>query len=208
MTPTLELTLFLLSAAVGGYLLGSVPFGLVLTRLAGLGDIRELGSGNIGATNVLRTGRKDLAFATLLLDAGKAGAAAAMFGFLISPVAGLVAGSAAFIGHCFPVWLGFKGGKGMATFVGTILVVHWPTALVLIAVWLTTVALFRMSSFGALVAAVSAPIAAAAFGRFDVAIMTFVLALLIYWLHRANIARILAGEEPKIGKKKAETETG
>jgi glycerol-3-phosphate acyltransferase PlsY len=208
MTLTPELTLIWLSAAVGGYLLGSIPFGLVLTRLAGLGDIREVGSGNIGATNVLRTGRKDLALATLVLDAGKAGMAAALFGILLNPIAGLIAGAAAFAGHCFPVWLKFKGGKGVATFVGAILVVHWPTALVLITVWLVTAAIFRMSSLGALIAALSAPIAAAAFGRFDVAIMTSALAVLIYWLHRANIARILTGEEPRIGAKTAETETG
>jgi glycerol-3-phosphate acyltransferase PlsY len=191
-------------AAIGGYLLGSIPFGLVITRIAGLGDIREIGSGNIGATNVLRTGRKDLAAATLLLDAGKAGIAAAIFGMLFSPIAGLVAGAAAFFGHCFPVWLKFKGGKGVATFVGTILVVHWPTALVLIAVWVATAAVFRMSSLGALVAALSAPVAAYAFGRPDVAIMTGVLAILIYWLHRANISRILKGEEPKIGADKTD----
>ena len=194
----MDLAIYLV-ATIGGYLLGSIPFGLVITRMAGLGDIRDIGSGNIGATNVLRTGRKDLAIATLLLDAGKAGMAAAIFGALFSPIAGLIAGAAAFIGHCFPVWLKFKGGKGMATFVGTILVVHWPTALVLIGVWIATVALFRMSSLGALVAALATPIAAYAFGRLDVAIMTGVLAGLIYWLHRANIGRILQGEEPKVG---------
>lgn len=194
----MDLAIYLV-ATIGGYLLGSIPFGLVITRMAGLGDIRDIGSGNIGATNVLRTGRKDLAIATLLLDAGKAGMAAAIFGALFSPIAGLIAGAAAFIGHCFPVWLKFKGGKGMATFVGTILVVHWPTALVLIGVWVAIVALFRMSSLGALVAALATPIAAYAFGRLDVAIMTGVLAGLIYWLHRANIGRILQGEEPKVG---------
>ncbi|MDG1416323.1 MAG: glycerol-3-phosphate 1-O-acyltransferase PlsY [Maricaulis sp.] len=194
----MDLAIYLI-AALGGYLLGSIPFGLVITRVAGLGDIRDIGSGNIGATNVLRTGRKDLAAATLLLDAGKAGIAAAIFGMLFSPIAGLIAGAAAFFGHCFPVWLKFKGGKGVATFVGTILVVHWPTALVLIAVWVVTAAVFRMSSLGALVAALAAPIGAYAFGRPDVAIMTGVLAALIYWLHRANIGRILKGEEPKIG---------
>jgi glycerol-3-phosphate acyltransferase PlsY len=208
MTLTLEPVVFLLGAAVGGYLLGSIPFGLVLTRLAGLGDIREVGSGNIGATNVLRTGRKDLALATLLLDAAKAGIAAAIFGLLFNPTAGLIAGAAAFFGHCFPAWLNFKGGKGMATFVGTVLVVHWPTALILIAVWLITVAIFRMSSLGALIASLATPVAAVAFGRFDVTIMTSVLAVLIYWVHRTNITRILAGEEPKVGKKRTETETG
>lgn len=190
------------TAAAGGYLLGSIPFGLVLTRLAGLGDIREIGSGNIGATNVLRTGRKDLAAATLLLDAGKAGIAAAVFGFLFGTTEGLIAGACAFAGHCFPVWLGFKGGKGVATFVGTMLVVYWPVGLAVIGTWLGMAAVFRISSLSALMAALVAPIAAYAFGRTDVAIMAGLLTALIYWLHRANIQRILKGEEPRIGDKK------
>lgn len=196
--------------ALGGYLLGSIPFGLVITKLAGLGDIRAIGSGNIGATNVLRTGRKDLALATLLLDAGKAGIAAAIFGYFLGTEAGLIAGAAAFIGHCFPVWLKFKGGKGVATFVGTVLVVSWPVGLAVIASWLITAAIFRMSSLGALVGALAAPIAALVIGRVDVAIMTGILTVLIYWLHRANITRILKGEEPRIGGDKtapAEGET-
>ncbi|WP_339748272.1 glycerol-3-phosphate 1-O-acyltransferase PlsY [uncultured Maricaulis sp.] len=188
-------------AAFDGYLLGSIPFGLVITKMAGLGDIRAIGSGNIGATNVLRTGRKDLALATLLLDAGKAGFAAALFGHYFGTTAGLVAGAAAFAGHCFPVWLKFKGGKGMATFVGTVLVVAWPVGLAVIATWLITFAIFRMSSLGALVAALAAPIAALVLGRVDVAIMTGLLAVLIYWLHRANIERILNGKEPRVGRK-------
>jgi len=196
--------LYYLAAAIGGYLLGSIPFGLVLTRLAGLGDIREVGSGNIGATNVLRTGRKDLALATLAMDAGKAGIAAALFGMFLGTTEGLIAGAAAFSGHCFPVWLGFKGGKGVATFVGTVLVVSWPVGLTVIATWLLTAAIFRMSSLGALVAALAAPVAAMILGRPDVAIMTGALAALIYWLHRDNIKRILSGDEPKIGKKKPE----
>lgn len=196
-------------SAIGGYLLGSIPFGLVLTQLAGLGDIREIGSGNIGATNVLRTGRKDLAAATLVLDAGKAGIAAAIFGALFGPVAGLIAGGLAFAGHCFPVWLGFKGGKGVATFVGTMLVVYWPVGLIVIGTWLAMAAIFRISSLSALIAALAAPVAAYALGRPDVAIMSGLLAALIYWLHRANIQRILKGEEPRIGdKKKSEQENG
>ena len=191
--------LYYLIAALGGYLLGSIPFGLVITKLAGLGDIRAIGSGNIGATNVLRTGRKDLALATLLLDAGKAGIAAAIFGALLGTPEGLIAGAAAFTGHCFPVWLKFKGGKGVATFVGTVLVVSWPVGLAVIASWLITAAIFRMSSLGALVGALAAPVAALVIGRVDVAIMTGILTVLIYWLHRANIARILKGEEPRIG---------
>ncbi len=192
----------LILAALGGYLFGSVPFGLVLTRLAGLGDIREIGSGNIGATNVLRTGRKDLAAATLVLDAGKAGIAAAVFAALFGTTAGLVAGAFAFAGHCFPVWLGFKGGKGVATFVGTMLVVYWPVGLAVIGTWLGMAAIFRISSLSALMAALVAPLAAYLFGRPDVAIMAGVLTALIYWLHRANIERILKGEEPRIGDKK------
>ncbi len=197
---------YLLLAAVGGYLFGSIPFGLVLTRLAGLGDIREIGSGNIGATNVLRTGRKDLAAATLVLDAGKAGIAAAVFAALLGTTAGLVAGAAALIGHCFPVWLKFKGGKGVATYVGTMLVVFWPVGLTVIGTWLLMAAIFRISSLSALVAALAAPIAAWAFGRPDVAIMAGSLTVLIYWLHRANIQRLLKGEEPRIGGKKDKSE--
>lgn len=194
--------LYLAFAAIGGYLFGSIPFGLVLVRLAGLGDIRAIGSGNIGATNVLRTGRKDLAAATLLLDAGKAGIAAAVFGLLLGTTAGLVAGAAAFVGHCFPVWLKFRGGKGVATFVGTMLVVFWPVGLVVIGTWLLMAAIFRISSLAALTAALAAPAAAWFLGRPDVAIMAGVLTVLIYVLHRANIARLLKGEEPRIGGKK------
>ncbi|MHA6289494.1 glycerol-3-phosphate 1-O-acyltransferase PlsY [Maricaulis sp. CAU 1757] len=193
-------------AAIGGYLFGSIPFGLVLTRLAGLGDIRDIGSGNIGATNVLRTGRKDLAAATLVLDAGKAGIAAAVFWALLGTTAGLVAGAAAFIGHCYPVWLKFRGGKGVATYVGVMLVVMWPVGLVVIATWLATAALLRMSSLAALVAALGAPIAAAVMGRLDVALMAAVLTALVYWRHRTNIARILAGNEPRIGAEKKAAE--
>lgn len=196
-----------LIAALGGYLLGSIPFGLVITKLAGLGDIRAIGSGNIGATNVLRTGRKDLALATLLLDAGKAGLAAAVVGYFLGTTTGLIAGAAAFAGHCFPVWLKFKGGKGVATFVGTMLVVAWPVGLAVIASWLITFAIFRMSSLGALVGALAAPIAALVLGRPDVAIMTGLLAVLIYWLHRANIERILNGTEPRVGRKAGSSAT-
>ncbi|ABI66007.1 acyl-phosphate glycerol-3-phosphate acyltransferase [Maricaulis maris MCS10] len=197
--------LIALAAAAGGYLFGSIPFGLVLTRMAGLGDIRAIGSGNIGATNVLRTGRKDLAALTLILDAGKAGIAAAVFGYFLGTTAGLVAGAFAFAGHCFPVWLGFKGGKGVATFVGTMLVVFWPVGLTVIATWLAMAAIFRISSLAALAAALAAPFAALAWGRPDVAIMAGLLTVLIYWLHRANISRLLKGEEPRIGGKKSET---
>jgi acyl phosphate:glycerol-3-phosphate acyltransferase len=194
--------LVLLFWTAAGYLLGSIPFGLVITRLAGFGDIRSHGSGNIGATNVLRvTGRKDLAAATLLLDAGKAGIAALIAGAVSGPEAGptvgLVAGGAAFLGHIYPVWLDFKGGKGVATFFGTLLAVAWPVGLISGASWIATFLLFRISSLGALVAVVVAPIAAWALGREDVALFSLVLAVVIYWLHRANIRRLLKGEEPK-----------
>jgi glycerol-3-phosphate acyltransferase PlsY len=200
--------LYLAIATLGGYLVGSIPFGLVLTRLAGLGDIRAIGSGNIGATNVLRTGRKDLAAATLLLDAGKAGIAALVFGALLGTTAGLVAGAAALLGHCFPVWLKFRGGKGVATYVGTMLAVFWPVGLVVIGTWLVMAAIFRISSLAALAAALAAPVAAWLLGRPDVAVMAAGLTVLIYWLHRANIGRLLKGEEPRIGgSKKAAEDT-
>ncbi len=208
--------------AVFGYLLGSIPFGLVLTKLAGLGDIRAIGSGNIGATNVLRTGRKDLALATLLLDAGKAGIAYFVgwgatrylvqnhipLGFQVdlwntAQTVGLVAGAFAFIGHCFPVWLKFKGGKGVATFIGLLLASMWQVGLLFALTWLIIAALFRMSSLAALVAAVLAPLFIYLFNYGPVAVgMTSALVVLIFWLHRANIGRILAGTEPKIGNKK------
>jgi glycerol-3-phosphate acyltransferase PlsY len=191
----------IIPAIVGGYLLGSVPFGLVLTKLAGLGDIRQTGSGNIGATNVLRTGRKDLALATLILDSGKAGFAGLIFAFLISTPAGLAAAGAAFLGHCFPVWLKFKGGKGVATFLGALLATAWPVGLLTCFTWLGAALLFRMSSLSALIAAAAAPVFALAFGREDVALLAVFLTALIYWLHRANIDRILKGKEPRIGAK-------
>jgi glycerol-3-phosphate acyltransferase PlsY len=202
------LVVFFILAALGGYLLGSIPFGLVITRAAGLGDIREIGSGNIGATNVLRTGRKDLALATLLLDAGKAGIALILARMLAqsSPYAteiGLVAGAAAFIGHCFPVWLGFKGGKGVATFFGVLFAGIWPIGVIAGITWLAIATIFRFSSLAALCAAVVSPIAAliAGFSWSEVA-FTVVLGALIFWRHAANIARLRAGTEPRIGDKK------
>ena len=194
--------LFLLLAAAGGYLFGSVPFGLVLTRMAGLGDIREIGSGNIGATNVMRTGRKDLALLTLILDSGKAGFACLLFWSLFSQDAGLVAGGAAFLGHCYPVWLKFKGGKGVATFLGVLLAAAWPVGVLTCLTWLGTALLFRISSLAALVAALAAPLLCLAFGREDAALLALFLAVLIYWRHRSNIDRIAKGAEPRIGAKK------
>ena len=197
--------------ALGGYLLGSIPFGLLLTRWAGLGDIRNVGSGNIGATNVLRTGRKDIALATLLLDAAKAGAALIIARMLWGDdkpgwsEIGLVAGGAAFIGHCYPVWLNFKGGKGVATYFGVLLAGMWPIGLLAAVTWIGVAAIARMSSLAALVAAAIAPLAAWIAG-FDWSEIAFciVLAVLIFWRHRANIARLRAGTEPRIGASKAE----
>lgn len=202
------LPLYFIIAAVGGYLFGSVPFGLVITKAAGLGDIRTIGSGNIGATNVLRTGRKDLALATLLLDAGKAGIALILARWIASSTdyaieIGLIAGAAAFIGHCFPVWLGFKGGKGVATFFGVLFAGIWPIGFIAGVTWLAIATIFRYSSLAALCAAAVAPLAAlvAQFSWSEV-IFTFVLAILIFWRHSANIARLRAGTEPRIGDKK------
>jgi glycerol-3-phosphate acyltransferase PlsY len=200
----LEPPLSFILAAIGGYLLGSVPFGLVITQLAGLGDIRAIGSGNIGATNVLRTGRKDLALLTLLLDAGKAGIALLIARALFGLEAGLIAGGAAFIGHCFPVWLRFKGGKGVATFLGTLIAADWRIGLGACLVWLIVAGLGRRSSLASLGAAAASPAIALALQEPPALVaLTVVLAVLIFWLHRANIGRLLRGEEPKIGSKSA-----
>ncbi len=195
-------------AAVGGYLLGSIPFGLVLTRAAGLGDIRNVGSGNIGATNVLRTGRRDIALATLLLDAGKAAIALLITRAIVGDgpywtELGLVAGGAAFVGHCFPVWLGFKGGKGVATYFGVLFAGAWPLGLAAGVIWLAVATIFRMSSLAALAAAALTPVLALIAGfQWAEVIFTVVLAALIFWRHSANIARIRDGTEPKIGANK------
>ncbi len=189
-----------LAALALGYLAGSVPFGLLLTKLAGEGDIRAIGSGNIGATNVLRTGRKDLAVATLLLDALK-GTAAALIGAHFSPLAGVLAGFAAFIGHIFPVWLNFKGGKGVATFLGCLFGFFWPAGLIFAALWLTTAFLSRYSSLSALLASAATPFVCWGFGRIDLAVATAIMAAILWSRHRENIARLRAGTEGKIGKK-------
>ena len=184
------------------YGLGSIPFGLLLTRAAGLGDVRAIGSGNIGATNVLRTGRKGLAAATLLLDAAKGAAAVLLAGWLWpdQPAFPGIAAIGALLGHLYPVWLRFKGGKGLATGLGIVAVLHWPSALALAVLWLLVVAVTRYSSVGGITAAIGAPVAAAIFGRFDLAILFLGFALLIVWKHRANIARLVAGTEPKLGR--------
>ena len=197
-----ELTPTLISIALG-YGLGSIPFGLLIAKIMGQGDIRNIGSGNIGATNVLRTGRKDLAFITLLLDAGKAGFAF----FLVHKLLGfghpygIYAGGMALIGHCFPVWLGFKGGKGVATYLGYLLAACWPIGLIACATWLLSAFTTRISSLSALIAAIAAPIAAHMMASRELAIVTALLSAIIYIRHRANIGRIIKGEEPKIGKK-------
>ena len=190
-----------LYAIVGGYLLGSIPFGLVLTRLVTGRDVREIGSGNIGATNVLRTGNKGLALVTLLLDAAKAGVAAWVAGAVLGVPFNLVAGAAALFGHCYPVWLKFRGGKGVATFFGCLLAVAWPVFVVAALTWLAVAFASKYSSLGALVAALAAPLAALAMGMAEVAVMAGVLALIILVRHRENIARLRAGTESRIGGK-------
>ena len=183
-----------------GYALGSVPFGLILTRAFGAGDLRTIGSGSIGATNVLRTGRKGLAAGTLLLDAGK-GALAVWLAAQWWPLAAPIAAFGAIVGHCFPVWLGFKGGKGVATALGIALALAWPVALACAAVWLAIVAVSRISSLGGMTATLAGPIAAWALGRPDLVLPLAGIALVVLWRHRANIARLSAGTEPRIGRK-------
>ena len=184
-----------------GYVLGSVPWGLLLTRAAGLGDIRGIGSGNIGATNVLRTGSKGLAAATLALDALKGAAALLIAGAVWGESAGLAAGFGAMLGHAFPVWLGFRGGKGVATGAGVLLAASWWLGLVALLVWLATAALTRLSSAGALAACAAGPLVALAAGRTDLALFAAGIAALVVVRHRANIARLIAGTEPRIGRK-------
>lgn len=192
-----------LIAGSGGYLLGSIPFGLVITRLAGLGDIREIGSGNIGATNVLRTGRKGLAFATLLGDSLKAGMAVLLFTVLFNRNIGLIAGAAAFLGHCYPVWLGFKGGKGIATYAGLLGFASWSGFLIGAPVWLGLFTLTRISSLSALIAAICVPIGAHLLGETQFAVSVLgSLSILVFWTHRANIGRLLKGTEPRFGAPK------
>lgn len=190
-------------AAVLGYLLGSVPFGIVITRALGLGDLRQIGSGNIGATNVLRTGHKGAALATLVLDAAKGAIAVLIARAVVGEDAAQVAGGMAFLGHLFPVWLGFKGGKGVATFLGTLLALAWPVGLGACATWLVGAAITRISSAAALIAAAFSGLWCFVFDRGDVLILTFVLTVLVYIRHWANLKRIKAGTEPKIGQKKA-----
>ncbi|MGF1543377.1 MAG: glycerol-3-phosphate 1-O-acyltransferase PlsY [Parvularculaceae bacterium] len=191
------------AAVVFGYLLGSIPFGLVITRFAGLGDIRAIGSGNIGATNVLRTGRKDLALATLVLDGGK-GAIAVVAASAVG-LSAEFAGAAAFLGHCFPVWLRFKGGKGVATFLGTLIALWPPAGVVACAVWLAVARVFRFSSLAALVAASAAPFVLFAMGRPGTALAAAFMTAIIFVRHRSNVDRLIRGAEPKIGAKKTDS---
>jgi glycerol-3-phosphate acyltransferase PlsY len=184
---------------VAAYLLGSIPFGLILTKLAGLGDIRAIGSGNIGATNVLRTGRRGLAAATLLLD-GLKGTLAVWIGWRWGLHGALVAAAGAFLGHCFPVWLRFKGGKGVATFLGVLLGLHWPTMIAAALVWLGTAAATRYSSLAALVASVAAPVVLLIVGQREAAAVAALIAVVVWIRHRANLRRLMSGEEARIGR--------
>lgn len=195
--------LALLLTALLAYLLGSIPFGVVITRTLGLGDLRKIGSGNIGATNVLRTGNKGAAAATLLLDAAKGGVAVLIAGAMVGPDAAQVAGLAAFLGHLYPVWLGFRGGKGVATFLGTLLALAWPAGLAACATWLATAAIGRISSLAALVASALAPVWLWLLGYPQMVGLSILLAALVFIRHAGNIARIRSGTEPRIGRKSA-----
>ena len=192
---------FALAALAVGYLLGSIPFGLVLTRMAGLGDVRSIGSGSIGATNVLRTGNKKLAVATMLLDALKGTVAVLVCGHLFGAEAGLLAGFAAFIGHIFPVWIGFLGGKGVATYIGILLALAPAMVLLFAIVWLAFAFLTRYSSLSALVATLVIPVALWILGPEKIAAAMTLMSLICWWKHKANIARLTAGTESKIGSK-------
>ncbi|GGD37649.1 glycerol-3-phosphate 1-O-acyltransferase PlsY [Sinisalibacter lacisalsi] len=192
---------FLALTAVLGYLLGSVPFGLVWAKLFGLGDIREIGSGNIGATNVLRTGHKLAALLTLVGDVGKGAFAVLVARALLGDDAAQVAGLAAYLGHLYPVYIGFRGGKGVATWLGTMLAVAWPAGLAAAATWLVIAAVFRISSLAGLAAAALTPVWAIAVGHGDTFLLALLLGALIFARHRPNIGRLLRGEEPRIGRK-------
>ncbi len=184
-----------------GYLLGSIPFGLLLTRAAGLGDVRHIGSGNIGATNVLRTGRKGLAAATLLLDAAKGAAAVLIANHYFGQIPAMYAGLGALLGHDFPVWLKFKGGKGVATYLGVLFAVAWQIAAVFAGVWLAVAAATRISSLAAIIAIIVTPFAAWALGYDEFALVSALMSIIVLIKHRGNIRRLLAGEEPRIGAK-------
>jgi glycerol-3-phosphate acyltransferase PlsY len=194
-------SLYDLVALAVGYLLGSIPFGLILTKLAGHGDLRDIGSGNIGATNVLRTGNKALAALTLILDLLK-GTAAVLIGARFGQDAALLGGLGAFLGHLFPIWLGFRGGKGVATYIGVLLGLYWPAAIVFCAIWLLVALITRYSSLSALVASAAAPCLLVLVGETRIAVLFLIFTLLLYWRHADNIGRLLRGEEGRIGAKK------
>ncbi|MCB1353986.1 MAG: glycerol-3-phosphate 1-O-acyltransferase PlsY [Rhodobacteraceae bacterium] len=185
---------------LAAYLLGSIPFGVLITRALGLGNLRDIGSGNIGATNVLRTGNKGAAFTTLVLDGAKGGVAVLIAHALLGEQAALVAGLGAFLGHLFPVWLKFQGGKGVATFLGVLLAVSFPAGLAACATWLVAALAFRYSSLSALIAAAAAPVWLLWFGRPDAIWLALLLGALVFARHHANIRRLMRGEEPKIGR--------
>jgi acyl phosphate:glycerol-3-phosphate acyltransferase len=191
-----------LLALLLGYGLGSIPFGLLLTRFAGAGDLREIGSGNIGATNVLRTGRKGLAALTLLLDLLKGYVAVTLTAYFV-PGGEVIAAAAAFFGHLYPVWLNFKGGKGVATYAGILFGLFWQGGVVYAVAWIGALVIFRISSLGGLIAAIVAPVAAGYFGRYDLVAMLIACSLIVFWKHRENIERLIKGSEPRIGTKAA-----
>ncbi|QYX57456.1 glycerol-3-phosphate 1-O-acyltransferase PlsY [Roseovarius sp. SCSIO 43702] len=201
MPPIETAPLLLVLWAAFGYLLGSIPFGILITRAMGLGNLREIGSGNIGTTNVLRTGSKGAALATLLLDGAKGAVAALIAWPLAGYDAAQLAGFAAFLGHCFPPWLGFRGGKGVATFLGLLLALAWPAGIAACLTWLVTALLTRISSFAAITAASFSIIWVVILGHGEMLVMQVFLTLVILWRHRENIARIKAGTEPRIGRK-------
>lgn len=200
--PLLETTSTMLALwALFGYLVGAIPFGILVSRAMGLGDVRQIGSGNIGATNVLRTGNKGAALATLLLDGGKGALVVLIVRMFAAEDAVQLAALAAFLGHCLPVWLRFKGGKGVATFLGILLALYWPLGLAACATWLLVALVMRFSSLAALMAAGWSPLWAILLQHGQTLLLCFVLALLIYWRHWGNIRRLRAGTEPKIGQK-------
>jgi glycerol-3-phosphate acyltransferase PlsY len=188
------------AALLIGYLLGSIPFGVILTRAFGAGDLRTIGSGNIGATNVLRTGRKGLAAATLLLDLAK-GVVAVLAVRALLPGEEVLAAAAALIGHCYPVWLRFRGGKGVATLMGIALALHWPLGAVFALLWLGLLAATRISSLAGMIAAISTPVTAAMTDAFDLVPLLMALAGIVLWKHRENIGRLIDGDEPRVGRR-------
>ena len=202
MIPPFDITLVQsILVAVFAYLLGAVPFGIVSAKLFGLGNLRQIGSGNIGATNVLRTGNKPAAFLTLVGDIGKGAAAVLLARYLLGDTAAQIAAFAAFLGHCFPIFLGFKGGKGVATFLGTVLALSFPIGVACCLTWLASAAVIRISSASALLASASGVIWAQIFERPEMSLLLILLAGLIWWRHQENIKRLMRGSEPKIGKK-------